>query len=85
MGQKEENYAISGADYNLLEFENGAPFTAIDRDNDKHGSLNLAEYYEGGWWFKASFRLCVNCKKHINGHNTKHRFYETYMAVRKVN
>ena len=76
---------MKASDYELLEFENGSPFSTRDRDNDKNGGRHCAEYYQGGWWFKTHFRLCVNCKKYINGHDGNFRYYETYMAVRKIN
>ncbi|XP_061190237.1 ficolin-1-like [Saccostrea echinata] len=41
---------------------NGMFFSTSDRDNDRHGGLNCADLYKGGWWFNSCHRAFLNGK-----------------------
>lgn len=45
---------------NSLDIQNGMMFTTKDQDNDELGSINCANRYFGGWWYKACHATNLN-------------------------
>ncbi len=41
---------------NTHSYHNGQSFTAMDQDHDKRDSLNCAQVFKGGFWYKYCFR-----------------------------
>ena len=45
-----------------LDHHNGMKFTTLDRDNDIHASVNLAQRWTGAWWYKTGHVSNLNGK-----------------------
>ena len=62
------NYVLNITGYtgtagDSLGYQNGAQFSAKDRDNDQKSDANCAAYYKGAWWYKVEFCFAT----HLNG------------------
>ncbi|CAL4126393.1 unnamed protein product [Meganyctiphanes norvegica] len=44
-----------------MDYHNGQGFSTIDQDNDDSASVDCADKYSGGWWYKACYRACLTC------------------------
>jgi len=40
---------------------NGMAFTTRDNDNDEFSTRNCAKVFEGGWWFRDCYYMCLTC------------------------
>ena len=52
------------------QFE-GMRFSAIETNNDVHGSSHCAQLYKGGWWYKACHGANLN-GKYLGGVTTEY-------------
>jgi len=70
VGSAKENYQLTvggytggSGDYFTAGSQpaNNKQFTTMDNDNDAHGSINCAAYYNaGGWWYHNCFDINPN-------------------------
>ena len=68
VGNSGTNYRLNIAGYtgtagDSLGYQNGAQFSAKDRDNDLKSDENCAVRWKGGWWFKVEYCFAT----HLNG------------------
>ncbi|XP_070552347.1 ficolin-2-like [Ptychodera flava] len=54
---------VAGNEVDQMTYQNGAPFSTSDIDNDNNVDYHCAEVYESGWWFKQAMvqGYNVNC------------------------
>uniref|UniRef100_A0A8W8J518 Fibrinogen C-terminal domain-containing protein n=1 Tax=Magallana gigas TaxID=29159 RepID=A0A8W8J518_MAGGI len=65
VGNEDSKYKLTLSGYigtigNSLDIQNGMMFTTKDQDNDELGSINCANRYFGGWWYKACHATNLN-------------------------
>jgi len=72
---------------NLLVYNNRAPFSTKDRDNDFYSEDCANSSWNGGWWYKSCSCICFNCARRliIGGAISGNLVVtETQMAMMKV-
>lgn len=43
-----------------MAYHNRMAFSTKDRDNDQEDTINCAERYHGGWWYKSCHQVHVH-------------------------
>ena len=69
VGSASEEYPLTvgeftGVDTDLFnvksEPHNGMKFSAPNKNNDKHSSVNCAAYWKSGWWYNQCYNININ-------------------------
>jgi len=60
-----DNYRLTVVNYtgnagDSFSYHSGGAFSARDRDNDEHATVNCAQKFKGGWWHKECHKSNLN-------------------------